>query len=103
MADAPETAAAPAAEPTEPAAPAPAEEPAAPAAEAVHDPALVARVLRQVVRASRTRARVVAPPHAAAQEFYFSNSNFPRDRFLRGEAEKDPQGCACRARPWRRA
>jgi lupus La protein len=25
-------------------------------------------------------------------EFYFSDSNFPRDKFLRAEASKDPQG-----------
>lgn len=26
-------------------------------------------------------------------EFYFSDSNFPRDKFLRTEASKDPDGC----------
>lgn len=26
-------------------------------------------------------------------EFYFSDSNFPRDKFLRTESSKDPDGC----------
>ena len=29
-------------------------------------------------------------------EFYFSDSNFPRDKFLRTEASKDPDGCILR-------
>lgn len=28
-------------------------------------------------------------------EFYFNDSNFPKDKFLRGEAEKNPEGCKC--------
>ncbi len=26
-------------------------------------------------------------------EFYFGDSNFRRDKFLRGKADADPQGC----------
>lgn len=39
-------------------------------------------------------------------EYYFSDSNFRRDKFLRGKADEDPQGCtSSRAppRPSRRA
>lgn len=32
-------------------------------------------------------------------EFYFSDSNFPRDKFLRTEASKDPDGCISPADP----
>ena len=31
-------------------------------------------------------------------EFYFGDSNFRRDKFLRAKADADPQGCECCSR-----
>ncbi len=36
-------------------------------------------------------------PPAAQVEFYFSDSNLPKDRFLKGKVAEDPEGCECRA------
>jgi hypothetical protein len=57
----------------------------------VQAPEVKTEAVKSEVKVEATSA---TPEAIKAQvEFYFSDSNFPRDRFLRTEASKDPNGC----------